>query len=119
MKCVLLALAFTLFNSSQASLDDLKPMAKAKLLEITADAEKLKLTEEIVRDVYNSVIEESNNGKTEFTVEFTGCSNSNIRISEELCVAIVNDVFGIVGTKFPDSFVDYNIDTKMFKVSWA
>ena len=117
---VLVAFTFAIqINSAYASLDDLKPLPKANLTKMMHDAEKLRLTEEIVRDVYNSVIEEAANGKSEFAVEFTGCSNSNIKVSEELCFAIVNDVFSIVQTKFPDSFVAYNVDTKEFKVSWA
>ena len=111
-------LAFQI-NSTYASLDDLKPVAKANLTKMTQDAEKLKLTEEIVRDIYSSVVEEATNGKPEFAVEFTGCSNSNIKVSEEICFAIVNDVFSIVQTKFPDSLVAYNVETKEFKVSWA
>ena len=117
---VLVAFTFAIqINSAYASLDDLKPLPKANLTKMMQDAEKLRLTEEIVRDVYNSVIEEAVNGKSEFAVEFTGCSNSNIKVSEELCFAIVNDVFSIVQAKFPDSFVAYNVDTKEFKVSWA
>ena len=117
---ILVAFTFAIqINSAYASLDDLKPLPKANLTKMMQDAEKLRLTEEIVRDVYNSVIEEAVNGKSEFAVEFTGCSNSNIKVSEELCFAIVNDVFSIVQAKFPDSFVAYNVDTKEFKVSWA
>lgn len=118
----LINLAFSLtllFISTCASLDDLKPLTKTQLIQIMQDAEKLKLTEEITRDVYNSVVEEATNGKSEFSVEFTGCSNSNIKVSEEICFAIVNDVFSIVQTKFPDSLVAYNVETKEFKVSWA
>jgi hypothetical protein len=115
----LLNLLFALsFASTYAKLDDLKLLTKANLLQIMQDAEKLRLTEEIVRDVYNSVVEEATNGKGEFAIEFTGCDNSNVKISKELCVDIVNDVFGIVQTKFPDSIVAYNVETKEFKVSW-
>ena len=107
------------FISSYASLDDLIPLPKANLTQMMLDAEKLRLTEGIVRDVYNSVVEEATNGKSEFMVEFAGCRNSYIKISEDLCFSIVNDVFGIVQTKFPDSLVAYNVESKEFKVSWA
>lgn len=113
-----LTIAFTL-ASSYASLEDLKPLAKENLLQMMYDSEKLKYTEDIVRDIYKSVVEEAMNGKGEFSIEFTGCDNSNIKISKELCVEIVTDVFGIVQAKFPDSLVAYNVETKEFKVSWA
>jgi len=100
---LLIACVFQLFyQSMSAGLDDLQPLNRTNLLHIMRNAEKKRYSEEIVRDIYTSVVEEATNGKSEFAIEFTGCDNSNVKISEELCVEIVNDVFVNVQAKFPD-----------------
>jgi hypothetical protein len=102
-----------------SGLDDLKPLSKAELVQHMLTAEKHRYTEEIVRDVYNSVLEEAKSGKDRYITEFKGCDNSNPQISEGMCISIVNDVFSIINTKFPDSTVTYDSDNKEFKIIWA
>ena len=102
-----------------SGLDELNPISKAELVQHMLTAEKRRYTEEIVRGVYNSVLEEAKSGKDRYVTDFTGCDNSNPKISEDMGISIVNDVFSIINTKFPDSSVTYDLNIKEFKISWS
>ena len=119
MLLLILALFQFICPVVSVGIDDLPPLNRVDLLQFMHSAVKKRYTEDIVRDVYNSVVEDAKQGKGQFVLEFTGCDNSNAEISEELCKSIVNDVFTIVQVKFPDSLVSYNIESKEFKLSWT
>lgn len=112
-------LALVLSMSVAFGFDDLVPMTRSSLAQMMQSAEKKRLTGEIVRDIYKTVLDEAKSGKGHFAMEFVGCDNTNPSISEETCVAIVNDVFGIIQAKFPDCTVTYTADSKEFKIVWA
>lgn len=116
---MMFVLALVLSIGAAFGLDDLVPMTRSSLAQMMQSAEKKRLTGEIVRDIYKTVIEEANGGKAHFAMEFVGCDNTNPSISEETCVAIVNDVFGIIQAKFPDCAVTYTAESKEFKIVWA
>jgi hypothetical protein len=99
--------------------DDLPPLRKSDLAQMMAVAEKQRYTTEIVRDIYTSVVEEASNGKGQYVTDFTGCDASNPKISQEMCNSIVEDVFHIMHTKFPDSSVSYDVNNKEFKIVWT
>lgn len=99
--------------------DDMPPLRKADLTQMMVAAEKQRYTTEIVRDIYTSVVEEASNGKGQYVTEFTGCDTSNPKISQEMCNSIVDDVFHIMHTKFPDSGVSYDVSNKEFKIVWT
>jgi hypothetical protein len=114
-----LFLLITYISKVKASVvDELKPLSKAELGQLMAASERHRYTEEIVRGVYDSVVEAASSGKNNYVTDFTGCDNSNPKISEELCKLIVNDVFSIINTKFPDAIISYDIN-KEFKIAWA
>ena len=99
--------------------DDLPPLRKSDLAQMMVVAEKQRYTTEIVRDIYTSVVESASNGEGTYVTEFGGCDTSNPKISQEMCNSIVDDVFNIMHTKFPDCGVTYDVANKEFRISWT
>jgi len=99
--------------------DDMPPLRKADLAQMMVAAEKKRYTTEIVRDIYTSVVETAANGQGTYVTEFGGCDASNPKISQEMCNSIVDDVFHIMHTKFPDCGVTYDVNNKEFRISWS
>jgi hypothetical protein len=73
----------------------------------------------LMRQMYEEIIESAKKGEMNYAVEFKGCEHIDLHIDHNTCHLIVEDVFAFILRKFPDSDINYNVDTRLYVVSWA